>query len=127
MENFQFVTDFRLIFEDLHDSIFLQDEEIPSININLSDAEGKYNYGTAAQTINLSWYARYKPTVDTIIIAFAYLSFIFLLFKKLPDIINGIGMQTENVTELKWNNQYSNNTKSLNKGTNTLLNRRHNE
>lgn len=67
-------------------------EEIPKITINLDNVESKYNYGDTALVLDMSWYGRYKPFVDTIIIAFSYLGFIWLVFKRLPDIISGAGM-----------------------------------
>lgn len=39
--------------------------------------------------IDLSWYEPYKPTVDAYICAFAYLSFIWHMFCKIPDLIGG--------------------------------------
>lgn len=76
---------------------YLLDSEyqIPVIRINLSKAEGKYNYGQNAYVLDMTWYERYKPTIDNIIVAFAYLTFIFMVFKRLPDIISGAGAITE--------------------------------
>lgn len=42
----------------------------------------------------MSWYARFKPTVDLIIITYSYISFAFLVFKRAPDIISGAGAVT---------------------------------
>lgn len=43
----------------------------------------------------MSWYSRYKPIGDGIFLSFAYIFFIWNLYKRLPDIINGAGMVTE--------------------------------
>lgn len=42
----------------------------------------------------MTWYSRFKPTVDLIIIAYSYISFAFLVFKRAPDIISGAGAIT---------------------------------
>ena len=47
----------------------------------------------------MSWYSRYKPFVDGIIIGFSYLSFTFLVFKRLPEIISGSGAITDTVSK----------------------------
>ena len=39
--------------------------------------------------IDLSWYEPYKPTVDAFICAFAYLAFMWHMFKILPSLISG--------------------------------------
>lgn len=67
------------------------DGDIPKISVNLSRAEGKYNYGTNAMVLDMTWYARYKPFCDVIIIAFVYITFLFNIFRRLPDIISGSG------------------------------------
>ena len=39
--------------------------------------------------IDLSWYEQYKPTADAFICAFAYLGFIWHMFVRIPNLING--------------------------------------
>lgn len=69
--------------------------EAPSISVDLSLAEGKYNYGVGATALDLSWYGRYKPYVDMFLSAFLWLVYLWILYKRIPDIINGAGMVTE--------------------------------
>ena len=45
--------------------------------------------------LDLSWYAPYKPTVDAILSGFFWLSYIYMLFKKLPGIIHGESMSND--------------------------------
>ena len=71
------------------------DEEIPKIEIDLSKAEGQYNYGDKVLALDMSWYTRYKPAVDAIIVAFSYIGFVFLVIKRLPEIVSGSGAITE--------------------------------
>lgn len=63
----------------------------PIITTNMSDAESKkYNYGSGTvKVIDLSWYGRYKPTVDKIISAILWLCFAWGIYQHLPGIING--------------------------------------
>ena len=88
-DKFSFVDNIKDAFDDI--LLVLEDttEEVPNISINLSNAEGKYNYGDTALALDMSWYARFKPFVDVIIIAFSYFSFIWVVFKNLPNIIRG--------------------------------------
>lgn len=86
--------DFLLVLEDTTD-------EVPKISINLSNVDSKYNYGDTALALDMSWYADFKPFVDVIIIAFAYLGYMFLVYKRLPDIINGAGAITTTVSKGK--------------------------
>lgn len=39
--------------------------------------------------IDLSWYSRFKDLGDSVICCFAYLSFLWHVFIRLPDIISG--------------------------------------
>lgn len=41
--------------------------------------------------VDLGWYAPYKDFGDNVICIFAYLSFLWNIFIRLPDIINGAG------------------------------------
>ena len=94
-EKFSFAIDIQTSFTEIKTYLLDADSEVPQITINLANAEGKYNYGTNGKVLDMSWYSRYKPTVDKIIIAFCYINFIWLLFKRLPDIIAGAGAITE--------------------------------
>ena len=62
----------------------------PVIYIHLEDTEGSYNIGGTVPFLDLRWYARYKPTVDTIISAFLWICFVWRMLVKLPGIISGM-------------------------------------
>lgn len=95
IENSEFLLTIRLFVKEFTD--FLQQDFTtpPSVNVNLSAAEGKYNYGL--KTVNLldvSWFSRYRKYTDPFISAMLWIGFIWLLAKRLPDILNGAGMIT---------------------------------
>ncbi len=48
--------------------------------------------------MDLSWYSRYKPMGDTIITAFVYGFFIWRFYCRLPELIRGAGIITDNVS-----------------------------
>ena len=66
-------------------------ETPPLVNINLGSSEGKYDYGTSALALDMSWYKRYKPSVDVILSAFLWLVFVWNTFMDLPGIVSGVG------------------------------------
>lgn len=66
--------------------------EPPVVWIHLEDAEGRYNYGGTVKALDMSWYQRYKADVDRIFGGFLWIAYLWLLFKRLPDIISGAGM-----------------------------------
>lgn len=94
-EKFGFIEDIKTIWSNITDMITNGQEEVPQIVVDLSDAESKYNYGGQVVVLDMAWYAKYKPTVDKYIIAFSYITFIFYVYKRLPDIIRGVGAETE--------------------------------
>ena len=95
-DKFSFVEDSKNAWQEVNGLIQDGDPKIPKITIDFSKAESeKYNYGGKALVLDMTWYERYKPFCDGIIIGFAYLGFIFLVFKRLPDIISGSGAITE--------------------------------
>ncbi len=63
----------------------------PVISIDLSNATGRYNYGSTSYALDMSWYAPYKTSVDIILSAIMWAVFIWNCFKDLPGIINGVG------------------------------------
>lgn len=69
--------------------------EPPVIFIHLEDATGKYNYGGTEKALDMSWYEPYKEDVDNIISGFMWLAFLWLVFKRAADIINGAGMVSD--------------------------------
>ena len=95
-EKFGFVENIKTIFNTVTTNLIEGEPEVPKIEINLGNTEGKYDYGDTAYVLDMTWYLRYKPTVDLIIVAFAYIGFIFLVYKRLPDIISGAGAITHN-------------------------------
>ena len=64
--------------------------EPPVIYIHLENTEGSYNIGGTVAFLDLTWYAKYKPTVDTLISAFLWICFIWRMIVKLPGIISGM-------------------------------------
>ena len=57
------------------------------------------NFGNMS-AINLSWYAPYKQTVDNIVSGFLWLAFVWLVFKRVPNIIQGVGMAEETALKI---------------------------
>lgn len=89
-DNFEFVTSIIEtvnLISDFFDSV--GSGEVPKISINLSLAESKYNYGSTAYALDMSWYSRYKPTVDKLLSAIMWLFFLWRMFCALPGIISG--------------------------------------
>lgn len=67
----------------------------PELAISLGSSD-KYGVDWASiKPMDLSWYAPYKETVDGIVSGFLWLGYIFLLIKRLPDLVRGAGMVTE--------------------------------
>lgn len=64
--------------------------EPPKITVNLSSATSKYDYGTSATFLDLSWYEPYKPSVDMLLSSIMWVVFAWNTFKNLPSIIAGI-------------------------------------
>lgn len=74
--------------------------DAPVITVDLSAAEGKYNYGFGSVTVlDLSWYDRYKPFVDMFLSTILWITYLWLLYKRLPDIIYGAGAITESAAQ----------------------------
>lgn len=70
----------------------------PSITVNLSKS-GKYYLGESV-TIDFSWYAPYKPSVDVLLAGIIWATFLWNLFKRLPDILSGAGMITHSANNI---------------------------
>lgn len=73
----------------------------PKIEIDFGNAESKYgyDYGGKAFALDMSWYARYKGTVDTIAGAFIVGAYVWRLRHNLPNIISGVGTGFSTVNE----------------------------
>lgn len=89
-EKTQFINQSIDIVNNIVDGIELNPLAPPSISIDLSNANSKYNWGGEVMALDLSWYEPYKPAVDFIIICFCYGYFIWNLFKDLPNILAGV-------------------------------------
>ena len=98
-EKFSFIENIKLAWDSISDLVTSGQEEIPKIEIDLSKTEGKYNYGGKVMALDMTWYARYKPAVDMVFIAFSYITFVFLVFKRAPEIISGAGAITKGLDE----------------------------
>lgn len=70
----------------------------PVVTIDFSKAESKYNYGGQAFALDLAWYSRYKVIGDIIITAFVYAFFIWRFYCRIPELIRGAGIITDNVS-----------------------------
>lgn len=70
----------------------------PKIPIHLSAAEGNINWGDDSYILDMTWYARYKPSVDSIISGIMWLCFGWAIYKRIPDILSGVGLTVENAT-----------------------------
>ena len=70
----------------------ISDSEPPVIELDLGLAESDFNYGGKVSVLDLTWYARFKPTVDTFLSSMIWVFFVWRVFKKLPAIINGLGV-----------------------------------
>lgn len=63
----------------------------PKITINL-DMTGKHYSISQPVTVDFSWYAKYKPSIDTILSSIIWFTFLLNMWRRLPDIISGGGM-----------------------------------
>ena len=89
-EYFKFTEDMEGIVAEFKKSVFgITPSPILKIPIGKPKSK-KYNYGTGSYIIiDVSWYAEYKDFGDKIILAFAWVFFIWRMFVLLPGIING--------------------------------------
>lgn len=62
----------------------------PVIYMHLQDAEGDINWGGTVPALDMRWYERYKPTVDSLLSAMLWIFFAWRVFRKLPGIISGM-------------------------------------
>ena len=67
----------------------------PVITVNLGKSTAKY-----VITIDFSWYAQFKPMVDNIVAGIIWLTFMWHMYKKIPDIIHGNSMSTAAVNQI---------------------------
>ena len=69
--------------------------EPPVIYIHLEDYEGSYNIGGTVPILDMRWYARYKPTVDTLLSSLLWIFFIWRILVHAPNIISGVAGDLE--------------------------------
>ena len=66
--------------------------EPPVIWVHLENAESKfgYNYGDKQKIFDMTWYQKYKASVDGLLSGFLWLGYLWLLFKRAPAILGGM-------------------------------------
>ena len=89
-QKFGFVEDLKQIGDDLFG--MTPSSEPPVVWIHLENAEGKYNYGGTVKALDMSWFQMYKADVDRITGGFLWVAYLWLLFRRAPDILGGAGM-----------------------------------
>lgn len=77
-------------FRELLNTIETAGEKPPTITLNFGYAESSIWGSGTASVLDLSWYDKFKPSVDFIIIVFTYGFFFYRLCRILPDILNGV-------------------------------------
>ena len=87
---FGFVSTLKTVGDDLLG--MTADTQPPAVWIHLEDAEGNVKYGDAVLALDLTWYSRYKADVDRILGGFLWLGYLWLLFKRAPNILAGMGL-----------------------------------
>lgn len=63
----------------------------PNFTVNLGSS-ASYYLGNETVTIDFSWYAPYKPTVDLLFAGIIWAGFIWRMYSRIPEIIGGVGM-----------------------------------
>lgn len=71
--------------------------EPPVIWVHLENAESKfgYNYGDKQKIFDMTWYQKYKASVDGLLSGFLWLGYLWLLFKRAPGILNGMQLEED--------------------------------
>lgn len=87
------------VFKDFFDTVAMG--KPPKIEIHLENAEGGINYGGTAYALDMTWYERYKPTVDILLSSMMWVFFAWRVFTRLPNIINGVGSGAEGIAKLE--------------------------
>ena len=82
-------------------TLFDSDPEVPKLIIDFGLVESKYNYGGKAYALDMTWYARYKPQVDDIIVSLSWLCFVYWLVRNLPEIISGNSLSGRDYSSIK--------------------------
>lgn len=73
------------------------ESEPPVIWVHLENAESKfgYNYGDKQKIFDMTWYQKYKASVDGLLSGFLWLGYLWLLFKRAPSILNGMQLSND--------------------------------
>lgn len=61
------------------------------------DIESDYYEGEVT-ILDLAWYVPFKPYGDLVFTGFAYVLFVWRLYKSIPNIINGVASTTGTIT-----------------------------
>ena len=83
------------LITSFHDAFSGLGGEPPVIYIHLEDYEGSYNIGGTVPILDMRWYARYKPTVDTLLSSLLWIFFIWRVLVHAPSIISGVAGDVE--------------------------------
>lgn len=87
-EIFPFVEQVKSLFQSLTE-LFVP-SEAPAISIKLPE-----RYGGTMKVLDLKIFTPYKPQMDALAGGFLWVSYLWLLVKRLPEILGGAGMATE--------------------------------
>ena len=73
------------------------ESEPPVIWVHLENAESKfgYNYGDKQKIFDMTWYQKYKASVDGLLSGFLWLGYLWLLFKRAPAILGGMQLSAD--------------------------------
>lgn len=73
------------------------ESEPPVIWVHLENAESKfgYNYGDKQKIFDMTWYQKYKASVDGLPSGFLWLGYLWLLFKRAPAILGGMQLSAD--------------------------------
>ena len=100
---FNTVKEFGTKFKTFFNKDFSQPPDLSMLTLNFANTDKKVtfegkeyttqvNWGNEKKAIiNLEWYARYKPFVDTVLSCFLWMGFMFMLWRNLTSIIQGNG------------------------------------
>lgn len=82
---------------------FLQNasgKKAPSFTIDLSKKTGQFSWGSQVIVVDFAWYAPYKPIVDNVVAGIIWITWLWHMYKRLPEIIHGQGMTTERIIDI---------------------------
>lgn len=66
----------------------------PVFTIDLSDYTGNFNWGSTVITIDFAWYGQFKPLIDNILAGIIWITWLWHMYKRIPELISGQGMTT---------------------------------